>query len=289
MIVGQIGLTSLLVLYLYTERGWSATAAAVALGTVQLGRGGRRACSRAAGPTSATSASRRSGGWPCGAGVLLLAAAALADAPDAVLVPLLMGGGVLAMSWNGLSFTAAAEISGGAQAGRAMGMQNTLMRAAGAVVPVALGALAAHGLLARDVPGDGGRAAARAEPCWGRSWTTRTTAGASAGAAQRAVQPKSIGTAAPVKARPPGPARNATTSATSSGSISRLTACGCQDHLLSTRSSGTPWARAWSAIWASTSGVRTNPGQTALASTPSSAPSSASVLTSPSTPCLAAT
>jgi MFS family permease len=56
-----------------------------------------------------------------------------------------MGGGVLAMSWNGLSFTAAAEISGGAQAGRAMGMQNTLMRAAGAVVPVGLGALAAHG------------------------------------------------------------------------------------------------------------------------------------------------
>jgi MFS family permease len=62
-----------------------------------------------------------------------------------VLVPVLMGGGVLAMSWNGLSFTAAAEISGGEQAGRAMGMQNTLMRAAGAVVPVALGALAAHG------------------------------------------------------------------------------------------------------------------------------------------------
>ena len=56
-----------------------------------------------------------------------------------------MGGGVLAMSWNGLSFTAAAEISGGAQAGRAMGMQNTLMRPPGAIVPVALGVLAAHG------------------------------------------------------------------------------------------------------------------------------------------------
>jgi MFS family permease len=80
-----------------------------------------------------------------GAGAFLLAAAALAEAPDAVLVPLLMAGGVLAMSWNGLSFTAAAEISGGAQAGRAMGMQNTLMRAMGAVVPIALGTLAAHG------------------------------------------------------------------------------------------------------------------------------------------------
>ena len=72
--------------------------------------------------------------WAARAGVLLLAAAAFANAPNAVLVPLLMGGGVLAMSWNGLSFTAAAEISGGAQAGRAMGMQNTLMRAMGALV-----------------------------------------------------------------------------------------------------------------------------------------------------------
>ncbi len=144
LIVGQIGLTSLLVLYLYSERGWSATSAAVALGVVQLGGAAAR---MAAGRWSDIRDERivpfRQLG--AGAGVLLLAAAALASAPDAVLVPLLMGGGVLAMSWNGLSFTAAAEISGGAQAGRAMGMQNTLMRAAGAIVPVALGALAAHG------------------------------------------------------------------------------------------------------------------------------------------------
>jgi sugar phosphate permease len=144
LIVGQIGLTSLLVLYLYTERGWSATEAALALGFVQLGGAAARVI---AGRWSDVrderiAPFRRLAG---GAGVLLLAAAALANAPDPVLVPLLMGGGVLAMSWNGLSFTAAAEISGGAQAGRAMGMQNTLMRAAGAVVPVALGALAAHG------------------------------------------------------------------------------------------------------------------------------------------------
>ena len=144
LIIGQIGITSLLVLYLYSERGWSATAAAVALGVVQLGGAAARVI---AGRWSDVrderiAPFRRLAG---AAAVLLLAAAALANAPDAVLVPLLMGGGVLAMSWNGLSFTAAAEISGGAQAGRAMGMQNTLMRAAGAAVPVGLGALAAHG------------------------------------------------------------------------------------------------------------------------------------------------
>jgi sugar phosphate permease len=144
LIVGQIGLTSLLVLYLYTERGWSATAAAVALGTVQLGGAGARVL---AGIWSDRHDARIAPfrGLAAGAAAFLLAAAALAEAPNAVLVPLLMAGGVLAMSWNGLSFTAAAEISGGAQAGRAMGMQNTLMRAMGAVVPVTLGTLAAHG------------------------------------------------------------------------------------------------------------------------------------------------
>ncbi len=144
LIVGQVGLTSLLVLYLFSERGWSATAAAVALGVVQLGGAGARVV---AGRWSdlrdeRIAPFRRLAG---GAGLLLLGAAAFSSAPAALLVPLLMGGGVLAMSWNGLSFTAAAEISGGAQAGRAMGVQNTLMRSAGAVVPVALGALAAHG------------------------------------------------------------------------------------------------------------------------------------------------
>jgi sugar phosphate permease len=144
LIVGQIGVTSLLVLYLFSVRGWSATAAAVALGVVQLGGAAARVV---AGHWSdrrdeRIAPFRQLAG---GAGVMLLAAAALANAPDAVLVPLLMGGGVLAMSWNGLSFTAAAEISGGAQAGRAMGMQNTLMRTAGALVPVTLGLLASHG------------------------------------------------------------------------------------------------------------------------------------------------
>jgi sugar phosphate permease len=144
LIVGQVGLTSLLVLYLFSERGWSATEAAVALGVVQLGGAVARV---AAGRWSdkrdeRIEPFRRLAG---GAGALLLAGAALAGAPGALLVPVLMAGGVLAMSWNGLSFTAAAEISGGAQAGRAMGLQNTLMRFAGAAVPVGMGVLAAHG------------------------------------------------------------------------------------------------------------------------------------------------
>jgi sugar phosphate permease len=144
LIVSQVGLTSLIVLFLFSERGWSATAAAMALGAIQLGGAAARVIAgrRSDVRDERIAPFRTLAG---AAGVLLLAAAALASAPDAVLVPLLICGGVLAMSWNGLSFTAAAEISGGAQAGRAMGMQNTLMRVAGAMVPVGLGALAAHG------------------------------------------------------------------------------------------------------------------------------------------------
>src|SRR4029078_13163401 len=60
--------------------------------------------------------------------------------------------------------------------------------------------------------------------------------------AQRAVQPMSIVTGAPVKDFPPGPSRNATTSATSPGSIRRFAACGATMTFSSTSSSGRLWA-----------------------------------------------
>ena len=141
MIIGQIGVTSLLVLYLYGERGWSAQDAALALGTVQLGAAAARI---AAGRWSDRRDERIQPFRRLAAlaGGLLLAAAALAPAPAAIAVPVLMAGGIAAMSWNGLSFTAAAEISGRRQAGKAMGIQNTAMRLVAAGVPVGLGALA---------------------------------------------------------------------------------------------------------------------------------------------------
>jgi sugar phosphate permease len=132
-----VGITSLLVLYLYGERGWSAADAAIALGAIQVGAAVARVT---AGRWSdlrdeRIEPFRRLAGL---AGVLLLAAAA----GGPVAVPLLMAGGIAAMSWNGLSFTAAAEISGRRQAGKAMGIQNTAMRVVAAGVPVGLGALA---------------------------------------------------------------------------------------------------------------------------------------------------
>lgn len=141
MIVGQVGVTSLLVLYLFDERGWSAATAALALGAVQVGAAvARLAAGRWSDLRDARIEPFRR--LATTAGVLLLAEAALVPAPAAIAVPVLMAGGVAAMSWNGLSFTAAAEISGRRQAGTAMGIQNTSMRVVAAGVPVALGALA---------------------------------------------------------------------------------------------------------------------------------------------------
>ena len=45
------------------------------------------------------------------------------------------------MSWNGLAFTAAAEISGLARAGTAMSLQNTLISVGGVAAPGAFGVL----------------------------------------------------------------------------------------------------------------------------------------------------
>ena len=134
MIIGQIGVTSLLVLYLYSERDWTAAHAALALGGVQVGAALARV---SAGRWSDLRDERIEPFRRLAAlaGVLLLAGAVLGP-------PAVMAGGVAAMSWNGLSFTAAAEISGRRQAGTAMGIQNTSMRVVAAGVPVGLGALA---------------------------------------------------------------------------------------------------------------------------------------------------
>ena len=73
----------------------------------------------------------------------LAAAALLVDAPLTVLLPILVTAGVLTMSWNGLSFTAAAEMAGRAQAGTALGLQGTVMRGLSAGAGVGFGALVA--------------------------------------------------------------------------------------------------------------------------------------------------
>ena len=93
MIIGQVGLTSLLVLYLYGERGWSAADAALALGGVQVGAALARV---AAGRWSDLRDERIEPfrALAAAAGALLLAAAALSGVPDAIAGPVLMADGL---------------------------------------------------------------------------------------------------------------------------------------------------------------------------------------------------
>jgi len=68
-------------------------------------------------------------------GVTLGLVAVLVDAPAPVLVAALIVAGGVAMAWNGLSYTAAAELAGRERSGAALGMQQTVLAAAGAAVP----------------------------------------------------------------------------------------------------------------------------------------------------------
>ena len=60
-----------------------------------------------------------------------------------LLVPALVLAGVLSMSWNGLSFAAAAELAGRARSGAAIGLQQSVINASGAAYPGLFGAFVA--------------------------------------------------------------------------------------------------------------------------------------------------
>ena len=64
------------------------------------------------------------------------AVGALVSAPNMLVVPLLVIAGGVATSWNGLSFTAAAEIAGRRRSGAALGMQQSALGLGSAAMPV---------------------------------------------------------------------------------------------------------------------------------------------------------
>jgi sugar phosphate permease len=140
LVCAQVAIVSFVVLFLHDHRGLSAPSAAAVLAGIQLGGGVARIV---AGRMSDREGRRivplRRYAAACV--VFLLATAVLVDAPLAVLVPILVVTGVLTMSWNGLSFTAAAEMSGRDQAGTALGLQGTVMRFLSSGAAVGFGAL----------------------------------------------------------------------------------------------------------------------------------------------------
>ena len=141
-LVAQLAITGFLVLFLHDERGLSDGAAAGVLAGVQvvavvLRIGGGRWSDRIG---SRLRPLRLVG---LASAVTLAVATALLSAPLAVLIAAFVLAGGWSMSWNGLSFTAAAEIAGRSRSGAALGMQQSALAAAGAVVPPAFAAVVA--------------------------------------------------------------------------------------------------------------------------------------------------
>jgi len=132
-LVAQLAITGFVVLFLYDERGFSHGQAALVLAGVQVlaaafriggGRWSDRVGSRV-GPL-------RLVGLASSATLGLVAA--LVGAPAGVLVAALVLAGGFAMAWNGLSFTAAAELAGRARRGAALGLRQSALAATGAAV-----------------------------------------------------------------------------------------------------------------------------------------------------------
>jgi MFS family permease len=123
-----------IVLFLHSQRGLSTAAAAgiFAIGQV-LGGAGRIGF----GSWSDRLGTRvRPMRWIGVALALAVAgAAALVDAPLGLLLPALVVAVGLGMSWNGLSFTAAAELAGHARSGAAIGFQQTSLSLTAAALP----------------------------------------------------------------------------------------------------------------------------------------------------------
>jgi len=126
LVAVQFAFLGFLVLYLHDERGLSAPGAAALLAAVQLvGAGVRVGLGRLSDSRAERVGPLRSVCLVLAAGAALTAAAT--HLPASVALPATLACAVVAVSWNGLVFTAAAELAGGARSGTALGFQNTVM------------------------------------------------------------------------------------------------------------------------------------------------------------------
>jgi sugar phosphate permease len=134
IVVAQISILAFTVLFLHGVRGLSTAAAAGIFALMQLagaalriivGRWSDRVGARIV-PLLKLAFSFS---------VAIAVSAALTAAPLVLFLPAFIAAGALSQSWNGLSFTAAAEIAGRSRAGAALGFQQTALSVASAFAP----------------------------------------------------------------------------------------------------------------------------------------------------------
>lgn len=72
------------------------------------------------------------------AAAMLIAAAALSDAPTLVIAAILALGGIFGNAWHGVAYTEIASMAGASRAGTALGLENTTVFAMGFLTPLLL-------------------------------------------------------------------------------------------------------------------------------------------------------
>ena len=142
-LVAQTSTMTFVVLFLHSHRGMSTRDAGYVLAVTQaLGVGIRIAAGRWSDRVGSRLRPLRLLGLAlC---VSMAVATAVVDAPLWILIPIFVVAGVFGLSWNGLSFTAAAERAGAARSGAAIGFQQTVLGVGVAVIPIAFAAAANH-------------------------------------------------------------------------------------------------------------------------------------------------
>jgi len=140
LLVPQIALFGFTVLFLHDDEGLSTTQAALVFGCVQvLAIAARIGAGRWSDVVGSRIRPLRA--IAVASAVAALATALLTGAPLALLAPVLVLAGVVAASWNGLAFAAAAEAVDRNRVGAALGVQQTVLFGAGAVVAPLFAAL----------------------------------------------------------------------------------------------------------------------------------------------------
>lgn len=140
----QIAVLGFGVLFLVDEHGLSAQSAALVFaGSQVLGAAFRIGGGRWSDRLGARVVPLRLAGLAIVVAMTLTAV--VAGGPVWLLVPVLLVAGGLTMAWNGLSFTAAAELAGALRSGVAIGVQQTILAAIGIVAPLLFAATVSSG------------------------------------------------------------------------------------------------------------------------------------------------
>jgi MFS family permease len=136
LIVTQVAVPGFVVLFLESQRGFSHGEAGAVLGAMNaIGAAGRLGGGRLSDRIGSRVALIRL--ISLGTAGFVGAAAGLVSASSSVLVPALVVGGGLSMSWNALSVAATVEAVGPQRSGAALGLQQTFLQSAVVAAPLA--------------------------------------------------------------------------------------------------------------------------------------------------------